>query len=188
MTRLWGVLSVATLVGLGVLVGPAAPACACSCAGPVGPAEAADRSTAVFSGTVRDVDRPWGLMTSSADPVAVTIEVAEVYKGEVPAEVVVSTAAESPSCGYHFEVGGRYLVFADGALDDLRTGLCSGNRDLASVSNPFGGGGPPATGGVGSGWPAAGTYAGLVAGGALALVLIFWWWPRIRRIQLAGRS
>ncbi|HEX5596037.1 MAG TPA: hypothetical protein VFX61_08490 [Micromonosporaceae bacterium] len=177
MRRLRNLLIVVVLAGLGLFVGPAMPACACSCAEAVSPEEAAERSDAVFVGVVKKIDRPWGLIRSSTDPVTVTIDVTEVHKGDVPATVKVVTEADGASCGYEFVDGGRYLVFASGKVADLRTGLCDGNRNLASESNPFTDGHAPRVGEPESGWGLPFGFGAAAAGLAVAGVGV-WWWRR----------
>jgi hypothetical protein len=39
------------------------------------------------------------------------------------------------ACGYPFQMGGAYLVYAaPGPAEDLQTGMCSGTRDLAGAN------------------------------------------------------
>jgi hypothetical protein len=131
------VVSVLGLVAAGMVLAPVTPACACSCA-QVTSEEAADNATIVFVGVVRDVDVPLRIFGgSSADPVTVEFDVSEVHKGQVPARMSLTTALDGASCGYPFQEGGRYLVFASDYGSGMTTSLCAGNRDLATETDPF---------------------------------------------------
>jgi photosystem II stability/assembly factor-like uncharacterized protein len=124
-----------------------APASACSCAGPAPVQEELSRKTAVFSGKVTGVAGPnRGFVRSSADPVRITFEVGNVWKGELLAQTDVYTAASSASCGYDsFAVGKEYIVYASTDKDQLVTGLCSRTKlltaageDLQALGNGYG--------------------------------------------------
>jgi hypothetical protein len=58
----------------------------------------------------------------------------QVWKGQLTKEVIINTPDNSAACGYSFEMGKSYLVFAHGTKGKiLRTGLCSGNRPLETA-------------------------------------------------------
>lgn len=116
--------------GLLALTGWSQQAFACSCAPPGSPSEELERSTAVFSGRVVGMEVPSGRIVSSADPVAVTFEVYTVWEGPRSDRVTVTTARWSLSCGYPFEAGKEYLVYARGEADDLQVSLCSHTKPL----------------------------------------------------------
>lgn len=99
---------------------------ACSCAEPLPVEEAFERATHVFSGEVVDVIDPRAKQRyrSTADPVEVVVKVDRVWKGEVTARMSVSTALSSVSCGYPFEKGESYLIYASD-LWETDTNLCS---------------------------------------------------------------
>ena len=82
-------MSVLVALGLGAAV-PAQVACACSCA-EVGTAEALRNASAVFEGDVVSLTQP--STGSSDEPIAYTVAVTTVYKGSLPATVVVRYAA-----------------------------------------------------------------------------------------------
>lgn len=73
---------------------------------------------------------------SSADPIAYTIQVSSVFKGQVPEQVVVTSAAHSVSCGV--QLAGRVLVFANGPMTALRTTSCDAppSLDRAELGTP----------------------------------------------------
>lgn len=85
---------------------------------------------AVFSGEVLEINK----IPQSRD-VSVKINVETVWKGLVLREVTINTPESSGACGYPFEVGKSYLVFA--SLDDkvnLTTGLCLRNKPVDEAS------------------------------------------------------
>jgi len=111
---------------------------ACSCSYPGTPTQAAARADAVFSGRVANIFGPY-VESSSADPVRVQFEVSKVWKGNVSTEVTVVTALSSVSCGYEFEKGKVYIVYA--YVDDsdfvshdkgeLITSVCTRTKPLS---------------------------------------------------------
>lgn len=118
------------VVGLLALTGWSQQAFACTCAPPSSPSEELERSTAVFSGRAVGMEVPSGRIVSSADPVEVTFKVYAVWKGPKSDRVTVTTARSSVSCGYEFETGRAYVVYARGEADDLQVSLCSGTKPL----------------------------------------------------------
>ncbi|MFT4228519.1 hypothetical protein [Micropruina sp.] len=104
----------------GVAAVPAPVACACSCKGFTA-GEAVDAASVVFGGEVISTTEPSSLAVG--DPVFYRIRVDRVYKGELPEQVVVSSAAGEPSCG--IRLAGKVTVFATGTVDALQTSLCA---------------------------------------------------------------
>ena len=107
------------LVGV-LLIGLAFPAGvqACSCLSPRTPWEARTRADAVFSGTVLDIQR-------RDVSLRVTFELDKAWKGISKQQVTIQTRASSASCGYSFETGERYLVYAQSDENAYRTHLCT---------------------------------------------------------------
>lgn len=101
-------------------------ALACSCAPPGPPKESLDQSTAVFSGKVTAVEKegPFGLI--------VTFAVDSAWKGVAEKTIKVGTASNDAMCGYSFEKGKSYLVYASVApgAKKLQTNICSRTRSL----------------------------------------------------------
>jgi hypothetical protein len=118
------VLVLFALIAGGLLVTPAAPAWACSCAAR-SEAEHREDADTVFVGVATTVIGPSDPFFSGA-AVAVEFTVESVTKGVVADRTRVSTVASEASCGYEFEAGRRYLVFARAGS----TGLCSGTGEL----------------------------------------------------------
>lgn len=106
---------------------------ACSCSLPLTPLEELEKSTAVFSGKVTDIDFPIGIKISSADPVKVTFEVSKTWKGPNSKTLIVATARHGASCGYSFKQGEEYLVYAYNEEDKLSASLCSRTELLSSA-------------------------------------------------------
>ena len=108
---------------LGLLATTARPAHACSCV-PLSHSERLDRADAVFAGEATAVKaRPQiPLLWSSSDPVTVEFAVKKVWKGPQQKTVTITTVRAQASCGYEFQKGGTYLVYARNGA----TGLCDG--------------------------------------------------------------
>jgi len=133
----------ALLVGLVFVANPAA-ILACTCV-PFTKPELVGNASVIFTGTVTGSSRgsPFGLgctasTVSTADPILVTFQVESVYKGHASAQVTVSTVAGESSCGYSFQSGKRYTVFATGTLDKPETNLCRGNVEGAISPTEYG--------------------------------------------------
>jgi hypothetical protein len=102
----------------GVVLAPASPAWACSCAR----IDSLAWADSAFIGRVERVDQANGHARA-------WFTVESIAKGTAEAARSVSTSGSSASCGYEFEVGDRYRVFArDGA-----THLCSGTVKLEAA-------------------------------------------------------
>ena len=78
-------------------------------------------SDAVFSGEVIEIKAS---PTNEYD-VLVKLKINYVWKGESTREITIKTAKDSAMCGYNFEVGKKYLVYAYGLKDALSTSNCS---------------------------------------------------------------
>ncbi len=105
----------------------ASVALACSCIQPSPPQESLEQATAVFAGRVTNIEKPF-ISTSSLDPITATFDVSQVWKGDITQTVAIRTAQDSASCGYPFELGQEYIVYAWADPDhpgELNTGLCS---------------------------------------------------------------
>ncbi|HET7482785.1 MAG TPA: hypothetical protein VFK89_07985, partial [Actinomycetota bacterium] len=105
MTALRRAIVVVALVGALVPVG-AVPAWGCSCVPRTSDARAAERAAAVFTGVVSSGDQ----LTDQT--VAWSFAVDSVYKGEVHEEQEIVTSQQSSACGFSFDEGRRYLIFA----------------------------------------------------------------------------
>ena len=124
-----GVVVVAMITAtLAAIAGPgASPAYACSCA-VMSEREYAVAADLVVRAVVTDLREPFLAMRSDA-PVRVRLAVERVDKGEAGDQITLTTARSGASCGFSFERGHRYLIYAR----DGETGLCSGNRYLGAA-------------------------------------------------------
>ncbi len=165
------------------LMADAEPANACSCARPGSPIEALANADAVFAGKAIAVQ----LLTntnSSADPVTVSFDVDRVWKGRRQDTIVIKTVRSGISCGYEFEEGRRYIVYAY----DGETGLCTRTRSVVLAPRDFAELGPgwhPSGGAVpdgSSGRPGvAGIGIALAVIATIAALLAWRIWRRARR-------
>lgn len=83
-------------------------------------------ASAVFSGAVVAVKR-------SADDsysVDVTFKTKKTWKGRSLKTVTISTGQDSAMCGFNFEVGKTYLVYAHGGSEKLSTTICTRTAEL----------------------------------------------------------
>jgi hypothetical protein len=131
-------LFVSAALAVALIAGTPDPARACSCAGSTlgwEPGIAYWRADAVFLGTataVREVDRDeneWGSRV-------VTFQIEEAYRGVSPGAVEVRTGRGGGDCGYNFEVGSRYLVYAsaNSKTGSLNANICLPPKPAAEAS------------------------------------------------------
>jgi hypothetical protein len=92
--------------------------------------EARQKAKAVFVGKVLAVDSPSELLYNK-----VTIELESAWKGIRPAKLIILTGRGSGDCGYRFEVGETYLVFAyQYNKSYLGTNICQRTNVLSNAS------------------------------------------------------
>jgi hypothetical protein len=130
----------------GVLVAPAPPAWACSCA----KIDAFAYADVAFTGRVITIDQDGG----GGDRVTFAVE--SVQKGTAGDQLVLTTSGSEVSCGFDFTEGHRYRIFARAGS----TGLCNGNAELSAFTSPPGIDEPPAVVEPLAGEPTATTTAG----------------------------
>lgn len=178
------------------MVGPAAPAHACSCAWDDGLRQIA-HADQIFTGEVTS-QRDGRSSTMYGPRAAVSFAVDDVYKGPVARTAIVLAVRQTASCGYEFENGGRYLVYAVKDQEDpalLTTGLCTGTKLLAGAAtaeNALGQPREPVAGG-----PSVDDYTArpskvlLVGGGVAVLAAVggsVWIWRRRRTARTVFRG
>lgn len=106
---------------------------ACSCAMPETPSEEMTKATAVFAALVTTVETTTGNVVRGSDPVTVTFQVAQVWKGPRSPMLTVTTARDGATCGYSFSVDDTYLVYAHGDPEALTVSLCSRTAPLINA-------------------------------------------------------
>ena len=115
--------AIAILIAIAGLVHFANPdrAAACDFEEPPPPQEALEDATAVFSGEVRSIE------PVDDDPgnqfIAATIDVDRAWKGIDSTPVVVETHQDQATCGFPFEEGESYIVYARAEGTPLTTAL-----------------------------------------------------------------
>ena len=143
-TRLLTGLSSMALVVLGLVALLPDCASACSCMLPPGAERELDRSSAVFAGEVVDFENTpnttmmegttFKIIGGNAATATVSLRVSEVWKGSMHETVQLATVPnDGVSCGYPFEEGQKYLVYADEGQRGLKVGGCSATRPLSKA-------------------------------------------------------
>lgn len=92
---------------------------ACSCAVPE-PAAARDAAGIVFEGVLLRHEA-----AADGGSAMATFRVERVWRGEVRATVTVRTPGLQSMCPPHFEVGQRYIVYADGSPESASVHQCA---------------------------------------------------------------
>ncbi len=119
----------------------ASPANACTCLESPPPLAALAEATVVFSGVVVNIS-PAGV------DLDVSLQVTGWWKGVTSSPIVIRTASHPVSCGFDFEVGVEYLVYAypgtpaqGGALSTTgctrTTPIAEAGADLAELGPPM---------------------------------------------------
>ena len=126
-------LMIFTIIASFVLIGSMDSAFACSCIISPLPIEALEKSTAVFSGTVLNVDRGFLGIDDFLGSISVTFDVERSWKGVTEKIVVVGTSSSSAACGYDFNEYEKYLVYAHDVSGSLHTSICSRTMLLANA-------------------------------------------------------
>ena len=113
----------------------ASPCWACSCAATTdarADREAkAERADLIFTGVAtsqRVVDPSPNDDYTGDETVLTRFRVGRTYKGHPGRWVTVGSASNGAACGYDFDEGSRYTVFARGDGDGYETDLCSGTK------------------------------------------------------------
>ena len=117
------------------------PVLSCSCEPPGPPLEELAVRDAVFAGRVveivekiadtEDLSIPF---ERSSEDLWIHFELSAVWKGELRKDVAIRTGADDAQCGYYFELGEQYLVYASSWQGDLYAGICSRTNALAAAA------------------------------------------------------
>ena len=81
----------------------------------------------MFSGQVTAIEKEAATRTTTA-----TLRVSEVWKGPERGTLEVSTSSQGSACGYAFQEGQEYLVYAYGK-QDLKVSACGGTTHLSKA-------------------------------------------------------
>ncbi|WP_127932772.1 hypothetical protein [Nonomuraea polychroma] len=128
-----------------VVVVTSTAAHACDCAD-LTPAAAKEHAEVVFTGTVVEVRRDGTQGLGPPTPAVYTFRADNVYKGAPAAGFTVSSNVDTASCGYPFQQGTRYLVFARSDTSELiekvpgvtlASSLCAGNVPIDQGTGPL---------------------------------------------------
>jgi Tissue inhibitor of metalloproteinase len=126
------------LAAAGIVLGVAAPAVACSCAGLPEASSAASTADVVFEGTA--LGEPEAVRAQLGIPgydgaVRFRFQVARYFKGQLGNEAAVYTVDQESACGRSFSAGSSYVVYGRWQGDSLLTdNLCSRTRLLSAAS------------------------------------------------------
>lgn len=102
---------------------------ACKCAEPEAVEAAAASASAVFEGQVSQIS------AGDANTVVVQLNVTRAWKGVRTEQVSVRTNAESAACGYPFQAGQSYLVYAQADGENLRVQHCGRTRPIGEAQD-----------------------------------------------------
>jgi hypothetical protein len=133
-------------------LGAPRPALACYCAPPANPADAIRQSDVIFSGSIVSIAMPPPNPVNGVySPALAEFSVASVWKGTVGRKVTLNYSPSEASCGYDFQAGADYLVYAHSYVDGpalsifgnsfhlpfaerkLTTGICMRTRLLSTA-------------------------------------------------------
>jgi Carboxypeptidase regulatory-like domain len=119
-----------------------APTHACSCIGPIVTCNYFWTVEYVFEGTVRTIDRvalreDVGGRQIESEEYLVSLEVHRAWKGVDGAHVEVLTHTQETACGFSFQQGGRYLVFASRRPTDGKIGVnkCGPTKEISDAAD-----------------------------------------------------
>ena len=127
-----------------IIVGLPLGASACSCAPPPAADVARDQADAVFAGRViglRLVPQAGSdpaALSFSIEDLEVTMLVHSLWKGDVSEEQRLFTTFTCCVCGFRFEIGEEYLVYATLVEGVLRTSMCTRTALLSAASEDLG--------------------------------------------------
>lgn len=128
------------LLGIGLLSGLQAQDCPCDA--PPEPVAASAAADIIFVGKVIRVNTNW-----MSGGMKFTFEVEQYWKHRVDQYFVVNSGWEERECGYLFESGKRYLVFAKKKFS-AKTDRCAGNlllEEATPIPAVLGPGNPPSS-------------------------------------------
>jgi len=153
-----GVAAVALALSILWLLGNAGQVYACKCVVPGPPSEEMEKFDAVFAGRVVSIEHsfdPNAATVGPGDRTTIGLEVSAVWKGAVHEDMYVTTPPTGGSCGFAFEEGREYILYAhDSPYDDggYSVSICSRTALLSEAQadlDAFGDGDAPRAGTAG---------------------------------------
>ena len=130
-------LGIIAAVFLGTAFFMPAAVFACSCVADIPQEDSFNQAKAVFSGTVLSIRDKEGFLGVDFSHREATIQVSETWKGTAVGVVTVATGRDDGDCGFVFQTGEKYLVYAYDASRDyqteLGTGICQRTKLLAQA-------------------------------------------------------
>jgi hypothetical protein len=111
-----------------------ADACSCISSGP--PCQGYFQVEAVFAGTVQTISPVEGTPDSPNRGRVVVFAIERAFRGVQGTTAEITTGMGGGDCGYPFEVGERYLVYAyrEKEASRLGTGICTRTRPIADAA------------------------------------------------------
>ncbi len=100
---------------------------ACSCVNPGSVEQEVNESDAVFQGKVISVIKEGEMYK---EKYKVIFNVSQGWKGEVNSVQEILTSDSSAGCGYYFEEGKEYVVYARNVEEKLQVDLCSRTNNI----------------------------------------------------------
>ncbi len=100
---------------------------ACSCA-PLSFEDQRAEAAAIFEGRVEQI------VSDEDGTLSVAFHVTQAWRGVAQERIEVSTASSGAACGFTFEVGQHYLVYATSPESTLRVSLCSRTARMDDAS------------------------------------------------------
>lgn len=88
-------------------------------------------AAAVFAGKVSTVQAN---ALGGYNPVRVSFTVSEVWKGDLSSNAIIFTGLGDSDCGYDFQIGQEYLVYARDVRGVLNSGICYRTTLLSSAA------------------------------------------------------
>ncbi len=141
VTRCTVRIVLALVVGAAAIFARSERVSACSCVGPIPVCQAVWQTDAVFTGEVLAVTDEKRATTTNQTPELqsgrqVRVRVLESFRGEAAKEIDVFTGSGGGDCGFTFQTGASYLIYAyrHPATGRLSTGICSRTKLLANAS------------------------------------------------------
>jgi hypothetical protein len=102
----------------------------CDCAIPGTPQVEFEKADAVFVAKVVGINKKDN--GKNLDYVEVVLNIIKSYKGISHPTMMIYTNESSMACGYNFEVGNDYLVYASEFEGELTTGLCDRTKEFST--------------------------------------------------------